>query len=86
MLKTLNQMRDGDPRYDERAITLIEAGGGRVVYHRRVQSSLIAPVGEECDMGFLVEQPSRHVLRDMLTGEEYRAIVPHRTQLYRISD
>ena len=67
-------------------ITLIEAAGGRVVYHRRVQSSLIAPVGEEWDMGLLVKQPSRQVLLDMLAGEEYRAIVPRRTQLYRIPD
>ena len=58
---------------------LIEAAGGRVVYYCRVQSLLIASVGEEWDMGLLVEYPSCQVLLNTLAGEEYRAIVPHRT-------
>jgi len=50
-----------------------------VVYRGRVQSSLIAPEGEEWDTAVLVEYPSRQVLLNMLASEEYRAIVPHRT-------
>ena len=86
MLKTLKQKRNGHRRYGERAITLIEAAGGRVVCHGRVHSTLITPEGKEWDTAVLVEYPSRQVLLNVLAGEEYRAIFPHRMELYRITD
>ena len=71
--------REAYGRYGAGVIQLISASGGRVLWMGSVQTTVIAPDGEQWDDAVLVEYPSRKAFVEMVSKPEYLAVAAHRT-------
>ena len=77
MLNLLRFKKDGGretyAEYGKATTPLLEKRGGKAVYRSEGQATVIGD--EEWDAIFIIEYPSRDAFKDMITSDEYRAIV-----------
>jgi uncharacterized protein (DUF1330 family) len=66
-------------RYGAKAQQFLEKVGGRPIWAVPAHETVIGPLGEEWDVAFGVQYPSRKAFHAMATDEDYLAIVPHRS-------
>jgi uncharacterized protein (DUF1330 family) len=71
--------REAYERYGMYVLPLLAAVGGRVHWRGDAKALVIGPADEDWDEVLLVEYPSRSAFVSMVTGEQYRAIMHHRT-------
>jgi len=63
-------------RYGERALDMVKARGGRLLWHGKPQQTLIGDA--DWDYVALVEYPSRQAFIDMVTNPDYLKAHEHR--------
>jgi uncharacterized protein (DUF1330 family) len=69
---------DAYRRYGEKAIKMIEACGGRLLWSGRPSHILVGSDADNWDMIVLVEYPSPRAFFEMATSAEYQQIHVHR--------
>lgn len=71
--------REAYGRYGAVAAQRIASVGGRLLWMRSVEATVIGPDAERWDDVVLVEYPSRKKFIEMVSQPEYLAAAPHRT-------
>ena len=87
LLRYLERASDGSGRtgreaygdYGAAVLPMVFARGGSVELSGEAAPSLIAPTDEDWDDVVLIRYPSRAAFVDMITSEEYRTVLHHRT-------
>jgi uncharacterized protein (DUF1330 family) len=69
---------DAYRRYAEKAIKMVEARGGRLVWSGRVSHVVVGSDTDQWDLIALVEYPSPRAFLEMATSAEYQQIHVHR--------
>jgi uncharacterized protein (DUF1330 family) len=71
--------REAYERYGMYVLPLLARVGGRIRWRGDARAVVIGPADEHWDEVLLVEYPSRSAFVSMVTSEDYRAIMHHRT-------
>jgi uncharacterized protein (DUF1330 family) len=71
--------REAYERYGLHVLPLLARVGGKIRWRGDARASVIGPADEHWDDVLLVEYPSRSAFVSMVTSEDYRAIMHHRT-------
>jgi uncharacterized protein (DUF1330 family) len=71
--------REAYQRYIALVLPILGEIGARVLWRGSVKHVVIGPEGEKWDEAFLVEQPSRRALLNMVSRADYSRAAVHRT-------